>query len=87
MHVHEVLCDDVIGLAREAFIRDRLYFQSEVEIAQVLEGDGRHTDLILFGRYLDDWCVLVRLIEVLNAHYLWNFALGVDRKADWLEAL
>ena len=43
--------------------------------------------MILLCRYLDNWRVLVWLVEVLYADYLWYLALGIDGEAYGLQAL
>lgn len=79
LHIDEILRDDVVRTSTEILIRKRLHFKSEVEVAQVLEGNRRHANLVLLGRYLDDRSVLIRLVEVLDALYMGYLALSCDR--------
>lgn len=77
--VHKVLRDDIVGASRKTFVRYGLDLKSKVEIAKILKRNRRHPNLILFGRNLNDWSVLVRFVKVLDANDLWNFAFGINR--------
>jgi hypothetical protein len=65
--VHEVLSNDVVRPAAEAFIRNGLDFKREVEVTQIFEGNGWHPNLVLFGWNFDDRRILVSLEQVLDA--------------------
>lgn len=78
MDVYEVLSDDVIGTAAEILIRKSLNFQGEIEVAQVLKRNRRHTNLILFCWDFDHRSIFIRLVEILYALYLGYFAFRKD---------
>jgi hypothetical protein len=85
--IDKVLGNDIVRPTTKAFIRNRLNFESEVKVAQIFEGNGRHSDLIFFCWYLDDGSILISLKEIFNAEYLRNLAFGVDWKGNWYQAL
>lgn len=82
--VHEVLGYYVIGLVGEALVGDCLNLESEIESAEVLEGNGGHSDLVLLCGDLYHGGILIGLVEVLDADYLRHLALREDWKADGL---
>lgn len=82
MAVHKVLSYDVIRLTAKTFIRNSLDFKGKIEVAQIFKRNWRHSDLVLFSRYLDDRSILIRFVQILDANNLRDFAFGVDRKAN-----
>lgn len=85
--IDEVLSYDVVGPATETFVGDGLHFEGEVEIAQIFEGNWWHPDLVLLSWYFDDRSILISLVQILDAKNLGDFALGIDGKRHWRQAL
>lgn len=80
------MSDDVVRFSTETFVRNGLDLEREVEVRKVLEGDRRHPDLVLLSWDLNDWGILIGLVEVLDADNLGHFAFGVDGETDRLQA-
>ena len=87
MAVYEVLSYYVVGSVREVLVRNRLNFKREVEVAEIFEGNRRHSDLIFLCWYFYNGSILVRFIKIFDAQDLRNFTFSVDRKADRYQTL
>lgn len=85
--IYKILCNYVISSVAEALVRDGLNLKGKVEIAQIFEGDRRHTDLIFLGWDFDDWSILICFIQILDTKYLRDLALSIDREGYRDEAL
>jgi hypothetical protein len=79
--IDKVLHDDVVRPLGEVLCGDGLDLHGEVEVGHVLEGDGWHADLVLFGRNLDHGRVLVDLIKFFQAGDFGHLAIDSDWQA------